>query len=283
MVYYRTDLLEKYNKPVPETWQELTDTAAFIQNAERQAGNTNIWGFVFQGRAYEGLTCNALEWLASHGGGTIVDTDGKVTVNNPNAVQALREAASWVGSITPEGVLNYAEEEARGVFQSGNAVFMRNWPYCWALAQQEASPVMGKIGILPVPKGGDGEKSTGALGGWGMAVSRYSKNIDVATDLLFYLTGREGQKKFSILGTYTPSIVKLFDDPDINQANPVAILDVFMNAVPRPSAVTGSKYNRVSSEFYNAVHQVLSKSATPEDALKTLEANLRRVGRGGWR
>ncbi len=283
MVYYRTDLLEKYNKPVPETWQELTDTAAFIQDAERKAGNSNIWGFVFQGRAYEGLTCNALEWLASHGGGTIVDADGKITVNNPNAVQALREAASWMGTITPDGVLNYAEEESRGVFQSGNAVFMRNWPYVWALAQQEASPVQGKIGIFPVPKGGIGEKSTGALGGWGMAVSRYSKNIDVATDLLFYITGREGQKKFSILGTYTPSIVELFDDGDIKQANPVAIIDLFMNAVPRPSAVTGSKYNRVSSEFYNAVHQVLSKGATPEDALKTLEANLRRVGRGGWK
>ncbi len=27
-------------------------------------------GFVFQGRASEGVTCNALEWIYSYGGGT---------------------------------------------------------------------------------------------------------------------------------------------------------------------------------------------------------------------
>ncbi|MCC8109656.1 MAG: ABC transporter substrate-binding protein [Planctomycetes bacterium] len=282
MMYYRKDLLDKYNKPIPATWPELTATAKAIVDAERAAGNQRLWGLVFQGRAYEGLTCTALEWIDAYGGGTIVDADGKITVNNPAAVQALKEAASWIGTITPEGALNYAEEESRGVFQSGDSVFMRNWPYAWALAEEEGSPVKGKIGIMPVPAGGPGGKSTGALGGWGLAVSKYSKNPELAADLLFYLTSAEGQKKFSLLGTYTPSVVSLFSDPEIQAKNPVAILEVFNNAVPRPAGVTGSKYNRVSSEFYNAVHAVLSKKSTPEDALRSLEASLRRVSRGGW-
>ena len=42
-----------------------------------------MWGYVCQGKAYEGLTCNALEWVTSFGGGTIVDADGKVTIDNP--------------------------------------------------------------------------------------------------------------------------------------------------------------------------------------------------------
>ncbi|MCC8165798.1 MAG: ABC transporter substrate-binding protein [Planctomycetes bacterium] len=282
MMYYRKDLLDKYNKPIPATWPELTATAKAIVDAERAAGNQRLWGLVFQGRAYEGLTCTALEWIDAYGGGTIVDADGKITVNNPAAVQALREAAGWIGTITPEGALNYAEEESRGVFQSGDSVFMRNWPYAWALAEEEGSPVKGKIGIMPVPAGGPGGKSTGALGGWGLAVSKYSKNPELAADLLFYLTSAEGQKKFSLLGTYTPSVVSLFSDPEIQAKNPVAILEVFNNAVPRPAGVTGAKYNRVSSEFYNAVHSVLSKKSTPEDALRSLEASLRRVSRGGW-
>ncbi len=282
MMYYRKDLLDKYNKPIPATWPELTATAKAIVDAERAAGNQRLWGLVFQGRAYEGLTCTALEWIDAYGGGTIVDADGKITVNNPAAVQALKEAAGWIGTITPEGALNYAEEESRGVFQSGDSVFMRNWPYAWALAEEEGSPVKGKIGIMPVPAGGPGGKSTGALGGWGLAVSKYSKNPELAAELLFYLTSAEGQKKFSLLGTYTPSVVSLFSDPEIKAKNPVAILEVFNNAVPRPAGVTGSKYNRVSSEFYNAVHSVLSGKSTPEDALKSLEASLRRVSRGGW-
>ncbi len=71
-------------------------------------------------------------------------------------------------------MLNYCEEEARGVFQSGNAVFMRNWPYAWALGQAADSPVKDKIGVAALPAGGDGGKPSGALGGWQLAVSAYS-------------------------------------------------------------------------------------------------------------
>jgi trehalose/maltose transport system substrate-binding protein len=108
-------------------------------------------GFVYQAAAYEGLTCDALEWIDSFRGGTIVDPDCRVTDDNPKAVEALTWAASTVGTIAPEGVLSYMEEESRGVFQSGNAVFMRNWPYAWALAQAEDSPIRGKVGTAALP------------------------------------------------------------------------------------------------------------------------------------
>lgn len=282
LIYYRKDLLEKYGVPVPESWSELTGAARKIMKAEREAGNEKMWGLVFQGRSYEGLTCAALEWISSYGGGGIIDGDGKVTVNNPNAVMALKEAASWIGDITPEGALNYAEEEARGVFQSGDAVFMRNWVYCWALSQRDDSLIKDKVGVMPIPGGGDAGRPSGTLGGWSLAISKYSKNQEAALELLDYLTGPEGLKSFVLKGAYVPSIISLFDDPEVTARNPVARLEIFNNAVPRPSGVTGNKYNRVSSEFYNAVHSVLSKKATAEDALKNLEASLRRVGRGGW-
>src|SRR5690606_33444534 len=114
LLYYRADLLVRHGERVPETWEELAAIAGRIQRAERAAGNDRLWGFVWQGRAYEGLTCNALEWIASYGGGRIVDDEGRITVANPRAVEALRVASSWVGAISPRGVLNYAEEEARG-------------------------------------------------------------------------------------------------------------------------------------------------------------------------
>src|SRR5262249_36520297 len=139
-LYYRRDLLEKYSRPVPRTWAELTETAAFIQAAERRAGNDRMWGYVWQGRASESLTCNGLEWIYSSGGGAIMDGEGDVTINNPRAAAALRLAQSWVGTISPPGITTYQEEEARGVFPTGNAVFMRNWSYAWALAQSADRP-----------------------------------------------------------------------------------------------------------------------------------------------
>ncbi len=285
LLYYRKDLLQKYNRPVPQTWEDLTETARLVQEGERQAGNSAFTGFVWQGRAYEGLTTVALEWVSSHGGGTIVDGKGEITINNPKAVQALKTAAGWVGRISPDGVLNYTEEEARGVFQAGNAAFMRNWPYAWALAQGGDSPVRDKVGVAPLPKGGADGRHASTLGGQLLAVSRYSKNADAATDLVLYLTSAEEQKRRAIAGSFNPTRPALFQDSDVLKAAPFIgeLLEVFTNAVARPAAVTGQNYNKVSSEFFDAVHQVLSGRTQPEQALAGLERDLRRIKRGGWK
>lgn len=283
VLYYRKDLLEKYGKPVPQTWEELSATAKVAQDGERAAGNDKMWGFVYQAKAYEGLTCNALEWIDSWNGGTIVDHDGKITIDNPKAAAALTWARSTVGQVAPEGVLNYSEEEARGVFQSGNAVFMRNWPYAWPLAQSQDSAVKGKVGVAALPKGGPDGKHTGALGGWQLAVSKYSRNQEAAVDLVRYLTSPEEQKRRAIVGGYNPTLPALYQDQEVLQANPFfgSLYETFVNAVARPSRETGVKYNQVSSEFFNATHTVLAGQAEAPAAVADLAKKLDRLSRGG--
>eukprot|EP01035_Chromulina_nebulosa_P062863 gene62863-85975_t len=144
-LYYRKDLLEKYKQPVPKTWEEMAASAKIVQDGERAAGNKDIWGFVFQGNAYEGLTCDALEWVKSAGGGQIVEPDGSISINNPKAAAALELIKTWVNTISPPGVLAYQEEESRGVWQTGNAVFMRNWPYAYSLGNGADSKVKGLL------------------------------------------------------------------------------------------------------------------------------------------
>ena len=283
ILYYRTDLLEKYGRPVPTTWTELTETARVIQDGERAEGKGRFWGFVWQGRAYEGLTCNALEWIDSFNGGTIVAPDGEITVSNPAAVEAVDLAASWVGTISPNGVLNYSEEEARGVFQSGNAAFMRNWPYAWALGNSPDSPIAGLIGVAALPRGGDDGKHSGTLGGWQLAVSRYSDNVEAAIDLVRYLTSPEEQKRRAVVGSYNPTIAALYEDPEVLDASPFFgdLYGTFVNAVARPSAVTGERYNEMSSAFWNAVHRTLSGNGNAATNLAELEVELIRLSRGG--
>jgi trehalose/maltose transport system substrate-binding protein len=283
ILYYRTDLLEKYGKQPPVTWQELAEIAKEIQDGERGEGNDKMSGFVFQAKAYEGLTCDALEWVDSFGGGTIVADDGSITINNDKAIAALDFAATWIGAIAPEGVLNYSEEESRGVFQSGNAVFMRNWPYAWALGNAEDSAIKGKIGVSALPKGGADGKHTGVLGGWQLAVSKYSANAELAADLVKHLTSYDEQKRRAIKGAYNPTIAALYEDEEVLAATPFFgnLYETFTNAVARPSRVTGAKYNQVSSEFYNAAHEVLSGKTDAASSLEALESRLDRLSRGG--
>lgn len=284
VLYYRKDLLEKYGYAPPETWEDLTRIAAAIQQAERQAGRGRMWGYVFQAKAYEGLTCNALEWVSSHGGGSFLGPDREFTADNPRARAALDRAAGWIGTISPRGVLNYDEEASRGVFQTGNAVFMRNWPYAWALAQGEDSPIRGKVGVIALPRGPDGE-SAAALGGWHLAVSRYSEHRAEAIDLVRYLTRAEEQKRRAIKGAYNPTLTALYDDPEVIAANPffAALYPAFENAVARPARPAGARYNQVSDAIWRASYDVLQGDSEAGQALMKLEDEIARIAyRARW-
>lgn len=282
-LYYRKDLLEKYGKPVPSTWSELAATAKDIQDAERAAGHTQLNGLVFQGAAYEGTTCVGLEWIASNGGGEIVSPKGEITVNNLKAAAALNAARSWVGTIAPKGVLGYQEEDARGVWQTGNAVFMRNWPYAYPLGNGADSPIKGKFEVAPLPAGAGG-KSAACLGGWNLAVSKYSAHQQAAIELVRYLVSVEAQKQRALLNARLPSITALYQDPDIVAQQPLVARwkEVFENATPRPSAPTKTRYNEVSQQFWTTVNRTLAGQGDAAANLDALDKQLRRLKRNDW-
>lgn len=279
LLYYRTDLLEKYGYDAPPaTWAELEEMAATIQEGERAEGNAEFWGYVWQGNAYEGLTCDAIEWQASEGGGTIISPEGEIQVNNEATIAAIERAAGWVGTISPDGVVGYQEEDARNTWQQGNAAFMRNWPYAYSLGNADDSPIKGLFDVSPLPAGESGSPAA-ALGGWQLAVSKYSANPDAAAALAVWLTGPEVQKLRAINASLNPTIQSLYEDPEVLEASPFfgSLYDVFINATPRPSTVTGEKYNEVSVAYFTAVHSVLTGQQDAETALTLLELDLQEI------
>jgi len=286
LLYYRTDLLKKYGfTGPPTTWDQLTQMAQKIQAGERAAGNDKFWGYVWQGNAYEGLTCDALEWVYSYGGGTIVDPKGNITIDNAKAAAAINMAAGWVGTISPPGVTSYQEEDARGVWQAGNAAFMRNWPYAYGPGQSADSPIKDKFGVAALPKAStpDGRHAA-TLGGWQLAVSRFSKHQAEAADLIKYLTSSQVEIERAVKGSFLPSRLAVYDDPQVIQQNPFIhqLKPVFASAVARPATATKQKYNQVSSAFWTAVHNVLTGQAQANQALAGLKAQLTRIKGTGW-
>lgn len=277
LLYYRTDLLAKYSyDEPPSTWDELEAMAAVIQEGERSGGNAEFWGYVWQGAAYEGLTVNGLEWVYSNGGGQIVEPQGVVSIDNPNAISAVERAVAWVGTISPTDVTSFAEESARSVWQQGNAAFMRNWPYAFALSAGGAAA--GNFSVVPLPAGtAEGAGRAGALGGWQLAVNRYAQNADVAVDVALFAANYDNQLARALAGGYLPTIPAVYEDPGLLASDfdwlPL-LRPALENAVARPSTVTAPQYANVSEAFYSAVHEVLTGAQTASNALSDLGSDL---------
>jgi trehalose/maltose transport system substrate-binding protein len=276
LLYYRTDLLRHYGyREPPRTWDELETMAARIQAGERAKGNKQFWGFVWQGAADEGLTCDALEWQAAEGGGRIIEEDRVISVNNPQAIHAWQRAAHWVGSISSPGVVGYREWDSLNVWVAGDVAFMRNWPSAYVDSQAAGSPIRNKFDIALLPGGKAG--GVGTLGGWGLAISRFSSHPDEALKLVRYLTSRDVQVKRSRLLSQPPTLPELYNLPEVHESNPR--FDLLSQAfrsgmVSRPSNVTGKKYQEVTDAYIQAVHSVLTGEKSASEAAAALQNEL---------
>jgi trehalose/maltose transport system substrate-binding protein len=275
MLYYRTDLLKKYGyKRPPASWNQLFQMAKKIQDGEK-AANPEFSGFVFQGNSYEGLTCNALEWIASSGGGHFID-GGKATINNAKAANILNMVRANIGKTTPRGVTSYQEGETHTAFINGSAAFMRNWPYAYSLAQASGSKVKGKFAVAPLPHGA-GASSVATVGGWQLAVSKFSKHPDAAIEFVRYMTSKAVEKFDTITNSNVPTIPSLAKDAQVRKAAPY--LNPATANVPRatrPSSVLGAKYNEGSKDIYQAISRILN-GASAQSVLPGLQAQLERL------
>ena len=279
LLFYRTDLLRQYGyREPPKTWDELEIMAARIQAGERAKGKKEFWGFVWQGAADEGLTCDALEWQAAEGGGRIIEEDKTISVNNPQAIRTWQRAARWVGTISPPGVVGYREWDSLNVWVAGDAAFMRNWPSAYVDSQAPGSPILNKFDIAQLPGGKAGR--VGTLGGWGFAISRFSAHPREALELVRYLTRKDVQEKRFRLLSQPATLPELYNLPEVLQSNPRFDLlgQAFRTGmVLRPSDVAGKKYQEVTDAYIQAVHSVLTGEKSAPEAAAALENELVRT------
>jgi trehalose/maltose transport system substrate-binding protein len=275
ILYYRTDLLKKYGyKAPPKTWADLFKMAKKIQTGEQKT-NKSFNGFVFQGNSYEGLTCNALEWIASAGGGTLV-SGGKATINNAKARTILDALRVQVGKTTPRGVTSYQEDQTEHAFDAGDAAFARNWPYQYGIGAGAGSKVKGKFSVTVLPHGSTG-KSVGTVGGWQLAVSKFSKHKPATIEFVRYMTSPAVEKFDAITNSNVPTIVSVAKIKAVVKANPYlkpAIASV--PRVTRPAKFLKTHYNEASKVIYQGINQILN--GTPaKNVLPGMQSKLNQI------
>ena len=279
VLYYRTDLLTRYGYHIPpQTWSELEKMAFRIQEGERGAGDKDFWGFVWPGAADEGLTCLALEWQASEGGGRIIEANRTVSVNNENAVRAWQRAAHWIGWISPPRVTAYEELDTVNYFEEfGKAAFRLGWTSDYFLTNPSKSKIYGKMGVTSVPSGKIG---VGTLGGFGLGISGRSKHQREAIALVKFLLHNEAELEAASARAKLPAGISFYRLPTILKAysgSTTSSHPLGDGIVSRPSMAAGRNYEGVSLAYAGAVHSVLTGKKSAPEAAAQLETELEHI------
>jgi multiple sugar transport system substrate-binding protein len=231
-----------------------------------------------------GLVTVFLEFLGGFGGRIL--EGGRVTVHQRPGVQALTTMRDQIHrkGVSPARVLTWHEEEPRFAFQNGEAAFMRNWPYAYAVMQDSRqSRVAGKFSAAPMPAA-PGGRPTAALGGAQLAINAFSPQADAAWLVIEYLTRPEQMlERARIVGQF-PTRPALYDDPELADAlvmPPARAREIIEAAVPRPVTPV---YTQLSEILQIHLHRALTRQAEPGAALasaaREMQELLDRAGLG---
>lgn len=271
LLYYRKDLLAKYNAKVPATWEEMIATAQRITDGEK---NPQLVGFLFQGAKIEALADFFYEVLWSSGG-DVLDPNGKVIVDNAKGTAAMNFILDLVrkSRVTPAGVATLATDDTRVAFQDGRAVFLRNWTYAYDLFQSSGSKVAGQVGIAPLPKGAAG-RSASTLGGWQLAISAFSRNKESAWKFIEFMTGRVAEKSMALQVSTVATRKDIFDDPEVKRRAPQSpdMLKAVLSATPRAQI---ADYPKMSAIIQANLQAALTNQIPGDEAVKRMAREIR--------
>jgi multiple sugar transport system substrate-binding protein len=254
-LFYRTN---ESPKP-PTTWEDVY----------KQAGKDN--GLVYQGERYEGLTVVFLELLYSAGGKVVSDDGETVEIDSPET----REVLEFMGNGVKEGdvpktVTTYEEESSRRAFESGNATFMRNWPYAYALGKE--SDIADEFEVAKFP-GFGGNEGAGVVGGYNLGVSAFTDNPEGSLAFAEFLASEPVQKEMFLKATLPAVATAVYEDPEVKKEIPFTeeLLKAVEQAQARPVSPV---YAEMSEAIFNNVFEVLQGRQSADGATSQMSSEI---------
>lgn len=261
-LYYRTDLLEKYDLEPPATWEEVAEQSRlFIDEDEVDHG------LAYQGAAYEGLTAVTNEFVAAAGGGILDDGLETPEIDAEPARDAV-EFMRGLGEegLVPAGTSTFEEPESLKSFTSGQSAFLRNWAYAHATAEDpEMSEVAGNVGVTAMPAfEGHGTRAS-SVGGWNVYMNPHTENLGASLAFLTWITSPGVQAEMAQRSSTVPTLDAVRESEEIRALSPVIAAAPDNDLVSRPTSTP--HYTQVSQAVFSNVNAVLSGTRGTEEAL----------------
>jgi multiple sugar transport system substrate-binding protein len=213
---YRKDLFENpaekaafkekygYDLAVPDTYDQLRDISEFFTRPEQ-----NLYGLASYGsRDYDAVT-SPFDGVLWSFGGELWDPETKKAegvINSDIAVEALtfyRDLFEYM----PPGASGWFYDEVNNAVHTGIVAMAINWYYFFFVhADPAINPHADNMGyaMLPGQIGQDGQfRRFASVGGQGLSISSYSKNVDEAWKFLEWFMTTDIQWKWVEIGAQT--------------------------------------------------------------------------------
>ncbi|MBD2109310.1 ABC transporter substrate-binding protein [Nodosilinea sp. FACHB-13] len=263
LLFYNKALMVELGIEPAQTFEEL-----MTQSQQAQAQNLVSWGYLWQGRSYEGLVVNFVEVLAGYGGFWIEPSTGTVGLDQEEAIAAATFLADTIRQgVSPQLVTSYGETESFSQFLAGQSLFVRNWPNFWKRANQDDSLLAGQVDLASVVAAA-GRAPQGCRGGWGFGIAQNTAHPKEARRAIAFLTSAAAQEQFVLDLAHLPSRTDLYTEPKIVAQYPFfpEVLEALeSNSVFRPQI---PQYDQASKILQVHLTKVLGGGATAEDAMR---------------
>ena len=271
MLYYRTDLVQKYGGTVPQTRSDMEAMAKEIM--AKEAANGIKYGYLMPGKKIEAIVDEWLEFIWGAGGN--IGTPGNLQVSGSTQVDALQYMYDliYTKKLSPLGTNTYAPLDILSLFNNGTAPFMRNWTFAYAIANNpKNSKVAGNVGVSTT-LATSGNTGHGCTGGWVLAINAFSQHKDEAWQFIEYMLSKETQTSLALNAGLVSSRPDVVNDPTVQAKVPYfkQLSTILGSGYNRPALVN---YNQFTTPLQAAINGVLSKQGTPASALSSVQSQV---------
>jgi multiple sugar transport system substrate-binding protein len=269
-LYYRQDIFQKYNLPVPTTWAQYADDAAKLHAADPNEYITTFppknpsW---FVGQV----------WQA---GGQLFGINGqswKVSITNP----AAQQVASYWQDLLNKKLVKTEPDFTNAWYHELQTGTLATWiSAVWGAntISGNAPQSSGKWRVAPMPQWAAGQSADGNWGGSTFAVFKSSKHPKEATQFDIWLNTNAQSLQYLIQGAYIyPAYQPALEAPILNQPqaffgnqNTYAIFKQATTQV-NPNFQWGPTMTQVYSDMGDDFANAINGKGTLSDALNTAQ------------
>ncbi|ORX80130.1 periplasmic binding protein-like II [Anaeromyces robustus] len=257
VLYSNSILLEKYNKTIPTTWDELIETGKYIKEREN---NSDL--IVYNGAfaTTEIGTCSLYEFIYSCRDTKESEFPELTSETAIKAIEKIKEIKEEISSDSTYQ-MSYFIISDKLAKADLSILFIKYW---------YSKPSSSFIKFSPLPGLHEGVSGS-TIGGYNIAITKYSnmKKRNEVIKVFKYITSKDMQRKLILEKALFSLIPSLYNEKDLCEKVDCEFYKK-IQLIPRPTTVTDD-YSIYSEQFRGKIYEYLFGEKKASEVMSELE------------